>query len=184
MISRTWASAPRPPAGMHSGSVLQMRLAQPLDADVLLALREAAGRRLVTRGIRQWEPGEVSVEQIRAQVGAGEWWVHGRDGAVAGALRLLWSDVEFWGDRPDDDAYVHGLMIDRCHAGEGLGRRLLDWAEHRAREADRPFLRLDCAEVNDRLRRYYRERGFREVGRRDFDGTWWSVTLFEKPLAA
>ena len=44
------------------------------------------------RSIRQWEPGEVGVEQIGAQIEAGEWFVHRPDGEIHGALRLLWSD--------------------------------------------------------------------------------------------
>lgn len=166
----------------QSERVLELHPAVASDTGSLLALREAAAAWLVERDIRQWEPGEVGAKQIRAQIEAGDWFVHRADGAIAGALRLLWSDPEFWGERPDDAAYVHGLVIDRRHAGQGLGGRLLDRAEQRARDAGRPFLRLDCSESNLRLRRYYRDRGFVEVGRRDLGDAWWSVTLFEKPV--
>lgn len=162
---------------------LHLHPAGPSDAARLVALREAAALWLHGRGIRQWEPGEVDVEQIRTQIGAGEWFVHRPDGEIHGALRLLWSDPQIWGDRPDDAAYVHGLMIDRRSAGAGFGVRLLDWAAQRTRDRGRPFLRLDCVETNGRLRRYYRDRGFAEVGRRDLGDTWWPVVLFEKPLA-
>ena len=156
--------------------------AVPSDAGRLLALREAVAVWLVGRGIRQWEPGEVGAEQIRAQIGTAEWFVHRPDGAIQGALRLLWADPEFWGERPDDDAYVHGLMIDRGVAGQGLGGRLLDWAEQRARTAGRPFLRLDCSATNERLRSYYRDRGFSEMGPRDPGPGWGAVMLFEKSV--
>jgi GNAT superfamily N-acetyltransferase len=63
-------------------------------------------------------------------------------------------------------------VIDRRMAGQGLGARLLEWAELRARTAGRPFLRLDCLETNDRLRRYYRDRGFSEAGRCDPSNGW------------
>lgn len=104
------------------------------------------------------------------------------DGAVAGGLRLLWSDREVWGERSEDAGYVHGLVIDRRHAGADLGARLLDWAGQRARGNGRAFLRLDCVESNVRLRRYYSDRGFWEMGRRDLGDMWWPVTLFEKPV--
>jgi ribosomal protein S18 acetylase RimI-like enzyme len=128
------------------------------------------------------ESGEVSLDQVRAQVEAGEWFVHRKDGEIAGALRLLWSDPQFWGDRPDDAAYVHGLMIDRRYARQGLGERLLEWAAHRARQEARRFLRLDCVETNRRLQRYYFERGFRRVGRLDAEGPWYAAVLLEKAL--
>lgn len=162
--------------------MLDLKPAAYADAEILLDLREAAAAWIRGKGVRQWEPGEVTVEQIRVQIAAGEWFVHRPGGEIAGALRLLWSDPEVWGGRSDDAAYIHGLVIDRRFAGEGLGGRLLDWAAQRARDAGRPFLRLDCVETNDRLRRYYRDRGLREVGRRDFPGPWHGAVLFEKPL--
>lgn len=144
-------------------------------------MREAAAHWLVERGIRQWQPGEMGVGIIRAQIAAGEWFVHRRAGDVIAALRFLWADPAFWGDQPDDAAYVHGLMIDRRHAGEGLGAAALWWAEGRARVAGRTFLRLDHAADNPGLARYYRELGFRERGRRQFEA-WGPVTLVEKEL--
>lgn len=150
------------------------------DVQRLRDLREAAAAWMRGQGIRQWEPGEVSDAQIQAQIDAGEWFVHRSDGGIQGGLRLLWSDLEVWGDRSDDAAYVHGLVIDRRFAGDGLGGRLLDWAEQRARHAGRSYLRLDCVETNVRLRQYYRGQGYREVGRRDPGDGWWPVTLFEK----
>jgi GNAT superfamily N-acetyltransferase len=146
-------------------------------------MREAAARWLVERGIRQWQPGEVDIRTLREQIEAGEWFVHRQSGRLLVALRFLWTDPVFWGERPDDAAYVHGLMIERRHAGEGLGAAALGWAEERARAAGRTFLRLDHAADNVRLARYYRDRGFIERGRREFE-PWGPVTLVEKPLDA
>jgi hypothetical protein len=53
---------------------------------------------------------------------------------------------------------------------------LLGWAEDRTRQAGRRFLRLDCAADNERLRGHYRERGFVELGRREFRD-WGPVVL-------
>lgn len=46
-----------------------------------------------------------------------------------------------------------------------------------------PSLRLVCVEANLRLREYSASLGFREVGRGDFDGPWYSATLSEKTPA-
>jgi ribosomal protein S18 acetylase RimI-like enzyme len=74
-------------------------------------------------------------------------------------------------NQPEDAAYVHGLVIDRRHAGQALVATALRWAEERARAGGRTYLRLDHAADNVRVARYYRERGFIERARRDFD-TW------------
>ena len=94
----------------------------------------------------------------------------------------MWSDQVIW--RQDDVCadYIHGLVIDRDYAGRGLGRDLLEWAAQETARAGANKLRLDCAETNLALRHYYRRCGFREVGRRDFGGDWFSVTLFERTL--
>jgi len=156
--------------------------AELADAEPVLALREAAAAWLAGRGIRQWEPGEVTLQQVRGQAGAGEWFVVRSGRSVVGALRLLWDDEQAWGWRPPDAAYVHGLVVDRAHAGLGWGRALLEWAGQQARQAGRRQLRLDCNEDNAALTAYYHRQGFKTVGRRDFDGRWYSVVLLNKAL--
>lgn len=95
--------------------------AMPDDAVALLALREQAAAWLDGRGIRQWEPGEVDLPQVRRQVEAGEWHVAREGGAPVAALRLLEQDDAIWGPRPAEGVYVHGLVVDRRRAGEDLG---------------------------------------------------------------
>lgn len=76
-------------------------------------------------------------------------------------------------------------MIDRDHAPRGLGRLLLSAAEKRIVAAGRSVARLDCAAHNLRLRRYYLDSGYREVGHQPLClGSRYPVTLFEKHLAA
>ena len=159
-----------------------MELATLGDMDDLLRLRREAEDWLARRGIRQWMPGEVDPRDVRDQLLAGEWHVIRAGDHLRGGLRLLWSDEPVWAEDNVPAAYVHGVMIDRRHAGRGLGATLLGWAEGQARQASVDLIRLDCVESNEGLRRYYRELGFREVGRRDFEGPWFSAVLLEKRL--
>lgn len=155
--------------------------ATPDDVETLHALRVAAEDWLEARGIQQWGRGGVPAEAIREQVDRGEWYLTARDGAVVGALRLLWSDP-VW---PEDDVpagYLHGLVIDRTQAGAGLGARLLDWAGEHARRAGAVALRLDCVETNLALRQYYAAKGFETVGRFEHAAPWHSVVLMERRL--
>lgn len=159
-----------------------MRQARPDEAVTLHALRESAARWLTDAGIRQWVPGEVGLDEVREQVRTGQWWVRAEDHTVAGACRLLAEDPEVWGDRPGDALYVHGLVVDRAHAGHGLGAAMLDWAGQVAAADGRGELRLDCVESNDRLRRYYAGLGFAEVGRVVLDDPrWFPTVLLTRP---
>jgi GNAT superfamily N-acetyltransferase len=173
--------------GLPSGSfavmrVVVMRAVQP-DAPAILGLRTAAELWLHERGIEQWDVGEVSLAEVQKQVSQGEWHVARAGDTVCGALRLLWSDPVVWQADDGFAVYVHGLVIDRGHAGTGLGAGLLGWAAEQGRRAGAAAVRLDCVEGNSGLRRYYARLGFRAVGRRDFRGGWRSVTLFERNLA-
>lgn len=154
------------------------------DAPAILALRHELEDWLESKGVEQWGRGEVALHDVQRQVTEGEWHVvRSTPGELAGALRLLWSDEPVWQDQNAHAAYVHGLMVSRSAADRGLGQRLLDWAEQQARVASVPALRLDCVESNLALRKYYKALGFSEVGRRDFDGPWFSAVLLEKSLA-
>jgi GNAT superfamily N-acetyltransferase len=160
---------------------MRLDLATPQDGPGLLALRVSATAWLLGRGIRQWRPGDISAEDVLRQVDAGEWYVVGHGNSLRGGLRLLWSDEPVWGPNTEDAAYVHGLVIDRRFSGTGLGSGMLAWAEEQALLARRARLRLDCVETNDVLRRYYVDRGYREVGRKQFDDGV-TVVLMEKAL--
>ena len=135
------------------------------------------------QGIEQWGHGHVSRQEITEQIRAGQWHVV-RDPAlgVAAAARLLWADPEVWGADDTPAVYVHGLMVHRGAAGRGLGSFLLDWAAERGRAEGAEVIRLDCVESNTVLRTFYQRQGFQEVGRRDFNGPWYSATLLEKTL--
>lgn len=124
----------------------------------------------------------MTLADVAQQIAEGEWHVASRDGELLGALRLMWSDEPVWHDDNAFAAYVHGLMVPRRHAGAGVGAALLSWAEEQARGRDAPALRLDCVEDNTRLKDHYLSLSFTEVGRRDFDGPWYSAALFEKRL--
>lgn len=128
------------------------------DVAALHAIRSARELWLADIGVEQWNFGEVSTEDISAQVRASEWFV-GIDtaGRVLGGLRYLTADSAVWRDNPIAEArYVHGLMTDRHTAAAGTGALLLSWAEGRGVSDGAKLMRLDCVESNRRLRGFYR----------------------------
>lgn len=159
---------------------LVIRLAVPTDAPAIFELRLQSEDWLTARGIKQWEHGEVSLDDIGRQIVNSEWHVASEGESLLGVLRVLWADEPIWQHQDEFAAYVHGLMVPRERAGQGLGAALLLWAEDQARCRGARALRLDCVEANTRLRQYYSALGFQEVGRRDFEGHWYSATLLEK----
>lgn len=152
------------------------------DCRALHRLRRSLEDWLRAKGIDQWTPGEVTEDEVAAQIARGEWHVLRNGAGIGAALRFLRADREIWGQDETSARYVHGLMVDRAAAGRGLGEVLLRWAAERSTAEGAERLRLDCGESNEALRAYYRSRGFTEVGRKEFDHGRFSVTLLENQL--
>ncbi|MEO3814065.1 GNAT family N-acetyltransferase [Sphaerisporangium sp. B11E5] len=163
---------------------LWFRRAGEGDAEALVALRDQAARWQSARGVAQWRPGDMGADHFRERMRLGEVWLAltGQDVPV-GAWELWWDDPLTWGPQPPSAGYIHRLMIDRSSAPPGSGRVLLAAAERRITESGRPLARLDCAAGNPRLRRYYIDAGYTEVGEQPLSlGSRYPVTLFEKRL--
>jgi ribosomal protein S18 acetylase RimI-like enzyme len=58
---------------------------------------------------------------------------------------------------------VHDLAVLRAHRGRGIGRRLLEAVERKARDVGCCKLTLEVAENNDLARRIYRAAGFAQA---------------------
>lgn len=70
----------------------------------------------------------------------------------------------------DGRLLVDNVAVDPSHQGGGRGRRLLDFAEEKARELGLPALRLITNEkMTSNIARYER-RGYRETGREAIQG--------------
>jgi GNAT superfamily N-acetyltransferase len=132
-----------------------------------------------SRGIQQWAPGDITLEQFEEQAAAGEWYLL-RVPEPVGAVRLIQADPAFWGEQETTTAiHVHGLVTS-CNAPRGTGALLLCWIEEYATESGCEIVRLDCLENNEALCRYYERQGYVQVGRQAFSVT--SVALYEKPV--
>lgn len=165
--------------GAHSPSAgISIGRAGPTDLDTVLGILEDAARWLTSRGIDQWRPGSFDRRALADRAGRGELYLARVDGRPAGTLTLQTSDPLFWPGAPDDARYLHKLAVRRVHAGQGLGRRLLQWAEEATAAAGKRYLRLDCMAESVALRAYYEAAGFAHRG--DKYGKDWSASLYEK----
>ncbi len=152
------------------------------DIDALLQLRDDAARWLVARGIDQWRVGEIPYSWERGD----EYFVfvlwHGKD--RVGTVTILWDDPVIWGEQFVPAGYVHNLIVARAFGGQGLGLKLLQWAEHYVASSGRGLARLDCGAGSHKLRHLYESVGYRWV--RDQQYPWLgpdqALALYEKDL--
>ena len=155
------------------------------DAEAILALRDEAARWLAAQGLDQWSAGEIPSCCIQQQIAQHEVFVLRKAATPVGTVTLRWEDLLVWGERAAPAGYVHNLIVDRSLAGQGLGRRLLQWAEDRVVATGRSLVRLDCAASNLRLRALYESAGFHHVADKDFPEIAMARTtsLYEKTLS-
>lgn len=160
-----------------------MTVARPDDVAALVALRDSLARWLLSTGVRQWLPGEFSVDRMRDWVDRSWVHVHRIEDDIAAAVAVLPSDTAIWPE--DGDAgYIHLLMVARDHAGRGLGDETLTDAERLIAGSGRSLSRLDVVSANPALHQWYVARGYVPVGIKTFDGPdMFDTTLFQKRLS-
>jgi tRNA (guanine37-N1)-methyltransferase len=147
------------PAAAHD---LVVRLAAPRDAGELWTLQRAAylveGARHDTFAI---PPLTETLDELRDGLTAGTVLVAERAGRLVGSVR---GEV-----REDDVWYIGRLMVAPDLQGQGLGTALMDRVEALAPAGTR-VLRLVTGLLSEANLRFYRRRGYREVGRRSHPG--------------
>lgn len=120
---------------------------------------------------------------MRAWVERGDVLVHRRGVQIAAAVAVLDHDPAIWEDDHESAGYVHLLMVDRAHAGMGLGDTALAHAEDRMRGRGQWLARLDVVASNRALQNWYEDRGYQIVGTRAFESReFLDVVLLEKPV--
>lgn len=73
------------------------------------------------------------------------------------------SPQDTWGTDATPAPYVHRLAVAQASRGHGPGQALLSWTSARAAVQRKTFVRLDCADDNHGLRRFYESQGFHHV---------------------
>ena len=131
------------------------------------------------RGFEQW-PLPYPHEEVAAAIERGEVYLAELDGEPVATVTLLWDDPQYWGERPQDAAYVHKLAVSRACAGQRIGSAIVEWADATAARAGRDFLRLDCLRDNPGIRAYYERLGFEYRG--DLVVNDRGMSIYERPV--
>lgn len=144
---------------------LTFRLARPEDLHQIVDILSEAAAWAKARGVERWWSVPFPEGWVRSGIDRGEVVAVESQSRMVGTLTLTRQDLPMWGEQPPIAGYMHRVAIKRELAHQGLGRRLLEWAEAEVRSWGRSKLRLDCLATNESLVTYYRSQGFREVRR-------------------
>ncbi len=156
----------------------------------LLKLFDGAVTWLNAHGLgNQWgsELFSTSLERQRQflrWIDAGVFFAARLQGQIVGSVTLSptppWYIAKRWETFPISAFYLEAFTTARTHAGQGLGRALLQWAEYYTLETARTTIWLDCWAGNPALVHYYQQAGF--TPHEIFPVHEWRGQLFEKRL--
>lgn len=161
-----------------------LRRLDPADSMAdLTALLHRAYRSLADAGLR-FLASHQDVATTRERCSDGECWVAVQGSAVIGTM--TWrpggtpTRCPWYGRR--DVAIFGQFAVTPELQGQGIGTRLLDLAERRAREQGFTELACDTSEKADGLLAYYGRRGYRIVDSVQWEETNYRSVVLSKPL--
>ena len=142
-----------------------IRQANLKDLPDIMNLARACARDLCQRGIFQWNDEYPSRDAFVKDLRRGELWVMDLGQGAVGTLVLSTLKDEVyeaiqWMTPDGDNRYVHRLAVHPSSQGQGLARKLMDFAEARARQEGAISIRLDTFSKNKRNQRFYENRGY------------------------
>jgi len=140
------------------------------EVDIILQLTRWCGQHMRENGIDQWDENYPDRSVLLQDIQSQTLFAYREAGEVLGVVVLnesqdaeysaiRWSTSEY-----DKNIVVHRLAVRPDRQGEGIARRLMDFAERWAREHHYNAIRLDTFSQNLRNQRFYQQRGYTNLG--------------------
>jgi GNAT superfamily N-acetyltransferase len=129
---------------------------------------------------------DQTVDDTAQRIGNGLGMVAQLDGRIVATMTLRGAHAESRSTwyRRHDVASLHQFAVEPALHGNGIGTRLIRWAEDWARAEGFVELALDTAGSAAHLVAYYTARGFRVVESVQWAGKRYRSVILSKPLAA
>ncbi|HET8752803.1 MAG TPA: GNAT family N-acetyltransferase [Salinimicrobium sp.] len=142
-----------------------IRLATIYDLDEIKELTEKCAEAMQQKGIFQWNEHYPSRERLENDILRQELYVVEDQNGILGIVVLTTEmDEEYipvkWLTPNHQNLYIHRLASHPGHWGEGIGQKLMNFAESFASENHFISVRLDNISQNKRNQRFYEKRGY------------------------
>lgn len=136
----------------------------------ILALTRACGLHMRENGIDQWDENYPDIDSLRNDVERNTLFAYREHGVVLGIVVLNedqdeeYAEINWSTSEQDRNLVVHRLAVHPDHQGKGIARKLMDFSEEFARKQGYNAIRLDTFSQNPRNQKFYRTRGYSELG--------------------
>jgi GNAT superfamily N-acetyltransferase len=145
-------------------------LGKPEELDAILELTRSCGRHMRENGIDQWDENYPDRESLDRDITKETLFAYRENGEVVGIIVLNetqdpeYAEINWSTSAADRNIVVHRLAVSPDHQGKGIARKIMDFAEKWALENNFDAIRLDTFSQNPRNQRFYKNRGYTELG--------------------
>lgn len=116
---------------------------------------------LDSTGNSLWTQEQVSWQRLSRHYSAENFYIAYLDGEAVGCMALVDYDPAFWPDiKKGESLYIHKLAVKRSGAGKGVSNYLIHFAKKECRNRNIKYIRLDCHQFRDKVRKLYENEGF------------------------
>ena len=164
---------------------IKINLVAPAEIDSVMALVKGAIEKMHRNGIAQWGEYYPTREIFLADIAAGSLYAARIDRDIAGIIGLdenqfsEWKGQD-WADNKGKPLAVHRLCVSIAYQGQGIGNKLMCFAEDYARANGYTSIRLDAFSGNPISLGLYDSLGYRRCG--VFNVHHGDIYCFEKLL--
>lgn len=142
-----------------------IRLAQKSDLDRVLQITRLCAREMESRKVFQWNEHYPDRQSFVNDINNSELYVYCIQDMVIGCVSIcafmdeVYSKVS-WKTDGKNSVYIHRLAVDPKHQKQGIGSKLMDFAENESKLRGFESIRLDTFSQNIFNQNFYEKRGY------------------------
>ena len=142
-----------------------IRLAKKSDLDRVLQITRLCAREMESRKVFQWNEHYPDRQSFVNDINNSELYVYCIKDMAVGCVSIcaLMDEVYHkvaWKTNGKNSVYVHRLAVDPKHQKQGVGGKLMDFAEHESKLNGIESIRLDTFSKNTVNQNFYEKRGY------------------------
>ena len=142
-----------------------IRLAQNSDVDRVLQITRLCAREMQSRKVFQWNEHYPDRQSFVSDIKSGELYVYCLKDMVVGCVSICFSMDEVYKKvscktNGKNSMYIHRLAVDPGYQKQGIGSKLMDFAEKKSKSDGIDSIRLDTFSQNSVNQNFYEARGY------------------------
>lgn len=145
-------------------------IGQEKEIDEIIALTKSCGKYLRDNGIDQWDENYPDRLSIKNDLEKETLFVYRNENKIAGIIVLNeyqdeeYAQIDWLTNDLSKNIIVHRLAVSPENQGQGIARKIMDFAEGFARKNNYDSIRLDTYSQNPRNQIFYAKRGYKNLG--------------------